>query len=187
MRLETIRDFEWYNEPEFGFDAGCMRIKAAPQTDFWQDNRHNIRKDNGHFFFSRRNGNFTLTVKWQTQKDQPRWCQYGLMGRIDNNNWCKASITRNIDDGFSLTISVTNLGVSDLAVFPLPELPESVTWRLEARDGDFCLSYAANDRKFIRVRMFQMSVQCSELKAGAYICNPKDDDFTASLSDIEIY
>ena len=89
MRLETIRDFEWYNEPEFGFDAGCMRIKAAPQTDFWQDNRHNIRKDNGHFFFSRRNGNFTLTVKWQTQKDQPRWCQYGLMGRIDNNNWCK--------------------------------------------------------------------------------------------------
>ena len=187
MKLETIRDFEWHNEPEFYFDSGCMRIKATPHTDFWQNNKRNVHKDNGHFFFSRRQGNFVLTVKWIIKEDQPRWCQYGLMGRINDKNWCKASIIHEADGIFYLSISVTNFGFSDLVIFPLPKIPENITWRLEAVNDDLCLSYAVNDDKFIRVRVFPIPVQYDELKIGAYICSPKDDEFAAVLSDIEIY
>ena len=47
MNLDTIRNFDWYNEPEFSFSSGALIIKPQAETDFWQDKRNNIKKDKG--------------------------------------------------------------------------------------------------------------------------------------------
>ncbi len=187
MHLETIRDFEWYNEPEFRFDSGAMLIKANPETEFWQDARRAVCKDNGHFFFIRHSGDVTLTVQWKAEKEQDCSAQYGLMGRIDALNWFKVSLVRQPDRGHSLALSVTNLGHSDLTLLPLPRNMEIINLRLEILNGDFCLSYATDDGDFFRVRMFQMLVKYEQLKMGAYICNPGKAPFSAKLLDINFY
>lgn len=101
MHFEAIRDFEWLNEPEFGFDSGGLAIKAAPETDFWLDRCRNIRKDNGHFFYTRRGGAFMLDVVWLVPPARSGAGFCGLMARVDADNWCKA-VCRRFRDAFRL-------------------------------------------------------------------------------------
>ena len=118
MNLDTIRNFDWYNEPEFSFSSGTLIIKAQAETDFWQDKHNNIKKDNGHFFFSRSSGNFELIVKWKRPKKTEEICQFGLMGRVDDQNWCKISVIK-IQKEMFLFLSVTCLGISDSVIIPI--------------------------------------------------------------------
>ena len=38
MILETIKNFDWYNEPQnVRFIEEGLLIEAMPQTDFWQN------------------------------------------------------------------------------------------------------------------------------------------------------
>ena len=89
MHLETIKDFDWLNEPEFNFASGSLVVKAALQADFCQDKRSNVAKDNGQCFYTKQEGNFVFKVVWKIASDQPEGAQYGLMGRIDAQNLCK--------------------------------------------------------------------------------------------------
>ena len=47
MRLDALKDFEWYNEPEnVRFSDLGMVVNCKPKTDFWQSAHHNFKKDN---------------------------------------------------------------------------------------------------------------------------------------------
>ena len=187
MHLKTIRNFEWYNEPELALDSDCMTITVAPNTDFQRDRERGINKDNGHFFFSRPKGNFNLRVNWQFCSNLPQGAQYGLMARIDSNNWAKIGVITNADGTFSIMTSTTNLGVSDIAVYPLSNAATDIFFRLEKIDQDLCFSFSSDNENFVRIRWFQMIADCNELKVGAYACNPQKADFCAVLSDMEFY
>ena len=92
MLLDVLKDFEWLNEPEeVYFGENGMKVKAMPDTDFWVNARHKFSKDNGHFFFKRGSGDFTVTAKWRFYRPEA-FEQCGLMVRIDKNNWLKLSL-----------------------------------------------------------------------------------------------
>lgn len=81
--MEQLRDFEWYNEPaDVSFDERGMRVLSRARTDFWQSLHHRFSKDDGHFFFTRKTGNFSCTVKWNFETDGS-FDQCGIMLRID--------------------------------------------------------------------------------------------------------
>lgn len=184
MHFEAIRDFEWFNEPEFGFSGGNLAIKAAPCTDFWQDFRHNISKDNGHFFFTRCKGSFCLNVKWKVSNEYQAGGQSGLMARINTKNWCKIALVKNEKKQNILTVSVTHSGVSDLAQIPLNGELQEITYRLQLQNGFFLLSFSADGSSFIPVRQFQPLTDYDVLSVGAYICSPENMAFNATLTDI---
>lgn len=171
MNLDTIRNFDWYNEPEFSFSSGTLIIKAQDETDFWQDKRNNIKKDDGHFFFARYSGNFELTVKWKRPKKTKELCQFGLMGRIDDQNWCKMSVIK-IQKEMFLFLSVTCLGISDSVIVPIISDFATVNYRLYYSKGVFSLSYSLDEQEFRAIRHFQMYKDFDNIDIGAYICNP---------------
>ena len=186
MHLETIKDFDWLNEPEFNFASGSLVVKAALQTDFFQDKRSNIAKDNGHFFYTKQEGNFVFKVVWKIASGQPEGAQYGLMGRIDAQNLCKLALIKDKNENLFLSSSVIQNGYIDTAVQLLNGKCEEITFQLCVDDGYLNLFYTLDGTHFIFVRRFCFLAADSKLAAGAYICNPSTQNFAAVLKDISV-
>ena len=181
MNLDTIRNFEWYNEPEFSLNSGMLVIKASSATDFWQDKHNNIKKDDGHFFFIKHSGDFELTVKWQKPEKIQELCQFGLLGRIDEQNWCKISAMQ-IQKEMFLFLSVTYFGVSDSVIVPLTLNFNTISYRLYYNKGVFSLSYSLDGQQFKAIRHFQMFQDFDNIDIGAYICNPNTIEPISNIS-----
>lgn len=185
MLLEAIRDFDWLNEPDFHLSTDSFIVIPDKKTDFWQDVRHGISRDNGHFFFTEYTRDFNITVKWKIDDSQPIGAQCGLMGRVDEHNWCKISLTRKQDQSWSLATTVCCNGVSDMALVPIAVISDQMSYCLESFQGEFCLSYSLNGKDFVRIRLFQIPAFRDKIRAGAYICNPTVEDFSAQLLEIK--
>ncbi len=187
MLLEALRDFEWYNEAaDVAFGDRGVTITASPQTDFWQDAVRGYHKDNGHFFFARKSGAFSMTVCWRFGLPAD-FAQCGLMGRVDENHWFKLSVMSKNGSSLNLGSVVTNNGCSDMALTPLPAGVAEIWFRLKKNDDNTLeLSYSLNGVVFTSVRLFRLfSDNADTLAAGVFICNPSDKPYTALLSSIE--
>lgn len=184
MHFETIRDFEWLNEPEFRFDADGLVITPAPASDFWQDRRDNVGRDNGHFFYTRRSGNFVLDVVWQLLPAYSGEGFCGLMARIDAENWCKIVLNRKADGQKAVCVSVTNFGCSDLSQILLPRDSFRIIFRLQAENGVLQLAFSTDGQQFASVRKFRLLADYNALSVGACVCNPGRGGFKAVLTDV---
>lgn len=184
MHFEAIRDFEWLNEPVFRFDADGLVITPAPDSDFWQDRCDNVGRDNGHFFYTRRNGNFVLDVVWQLLPAYSGEGFCGLMARIDAENWCRIVLNRKADGQEAVCVSVTNFGCSDLAQILLPQSSSRIIFRLQAQNGVLQLAFSTDGQHFVSVRKFRLLADYNALNAGACIYNSGSGNFEAVLADI---
>ncbi len=185
MFLEQLRDFEWYNEPaDVSFEERGLRVLSRAGTDFWQSLHHKFSKDDGHFFFARKTGNFTCTVKWDFETNG-NFDQCGIMLRIDERNWVKASVMFENFRTPLLGTCVTNAGFSDWASQEIPRGINQVWYRLKRINGDCLLHISLDGKVFKQVRMFHLLNDSPEVKIGAYICSPQRDNFEAVLSQID--
>lgn len=182
MLLDALKNFEWLNEPqEVSFTDIGVKIRSGERTDFWQDFRHGLHQDNGHFFYREATGDFELTVKWSFI-DVSGFCQCGLMGRIDENNWFKLSILTEDAHRPQLAGVVTNFGISDMALQPINAENGEIWYKVRAEKGIISLSYSANGKDYVQARLFQPLKDVSALNVGAYICNPSERKFSALLA-----
>ncbi len=185
MKLENLIDFEWYNEPEnVIFLDQEMKILAYPKTDFWQSQQHKIKKDNGHLFFKRVDGNFVLRVKWRFDRTD-LFKQCGLMVRLDERNWFKASLLCQTNDNPEIGTCLTVSGHSDWAGCVLQKKPTSISYKIERRDNDFVCFYSTDEQKYIRLRQFYLPC-VDQIKVGAYIASPQNENFEAVLDEVEL-
>ena len=185
MLFETLENFEWYNDPEnVRFEGEAMDIYAKKNTDFWQSIHRGFKKDSGHFFFSRQDKNFILTMKWHFDEID-KFSQCGIMLRIDERNWFKASIMNDDEDGDVLASSLTIGGHSDWSGFSLKKSIQDIWFRLNRVDDDYIVSYSLDGIDFIKMRLFYMQ-SYEEVKVGAYIASPNKEKFHAMLSNIQI-
>ena len=121
MLLEKIKNFEWYNEPQdVNFIEEGLLIETQPETDFWQSVDYHFFKDNGHFFFCRYDGDFTLSGKWHFSvvKDS---AQCGIMVRCDQQNWVKTGLLSPQPTRPQVGVIVANQGSSDWSLVEIPE------------------------------------------------------------------
>lgn len=185
MLLDALQKFEWYNEPEnVVFRDEEMRVVAECQTDFWQSKHHHYGKDNGHYFFTRRDNNFTFIAKWSFDENQP-YAQCGVMLRVDEKNWIKASMMYDNPQRPMLGSSVTQSGYSDWAAQDIPQGIKTIWFKLKRFQGDYLIYYSLDGENYKQIRTTHLLNDMSEVKIGAYICSPGAENFEASLSEID--
>ena len=130
MHFEALEIFEWLNEPDnVRFEDGAMIIYAKPKTDFWQSIHHGFKKDDGHFFFCRQKDDFILTLKWHFESLQ-KFSQCGIMLRVDERNWLKASLMNETPETNTLATSLTINGHSDWSGFQINDSIHEIWFRL---------------------------------------------------------
>ena len=186
MKLESLIDFEWYNEPEnVIFSDQEMKIVAKPLTDFWQSIHHQIKKDNGHFFYKKISSNFSLRIKWRFENATP-FKQCGVMVASDERNWFKASILAKDENRPEIGTCLTLGGHSDWAGTHLQNMPDVIFYKLERRGDDFVCSYSLDGQTYIRLRQFYLHGIESEMKVGAYLASPQNENFEAVLDEVDI-
>lgn len=186
MKLENLIDFEWLNEPaNVIFADKEMKISAKPETDFWFAIHHQIKKDNAHFFHKKTDGNFTLIVKWHFESAD-KFKQCGIMARVDERNWFKASLMARDESKPEIGTCLTVQGDSDWAGAALNQMPHEIFYKLERKGNDFVCSYSKDGQKYIRLRQFYLRNIESQLKIGAYIASPSKEPFEAILDEIDI-
>ena len=186
MLLDVLKDFEWYNEPEnVRFNDAGMVIDTRAKTDFWQSTHHNFHKDDGHFFFTRIERDFELVVKWSFEK-ACLFDQCGLMLRVDERNWFKVSLMSEDASRPKLGSSLTNFGYSDWAVVSLDSPLNEIWYKLRRNGGDYIAYYSLDGIVYNQLRLFHLINDNGELKAGAYACAPRRDDFECVLEVLDI-
>ena len=185
MRLESLIDFEWYNEPQnVTFEERNVKITAKPQSDFWQSMHHQIKKDNAHFFYKVMKNNFTVVIKWCFEKAE-KFNQCGVMVRVDERNWFKASMMSKDAKAPEIGSCLTVGAFSDWAGAPLEKMPHEIYFKLERKGDDFVCFYSLNGQKYIRLRQFYLRGVQDDIKAGAYIAAPQKEPFEAVLDEID--
>ncbi len=185
MHFEVLENFEWLNDPEnVRFEDDSMIIYARQGTDFWQSVHRGFRKDDGHFFFCRQTGDFFLTFKWRFG-DLDKFSQCGVMVRIDERNWFKASLMNEYRDSSVLASSLTIGGHSDWSGFNFANDVCEIWFRLNRVGDDYIASYSLDGIQFTKFRMFYMQ-SYEDIKAGAYIASPNRENFCAELSGIRL-
>ena len=185
MILAQLQNFQWLNDPEnVIFNALGLRVVSKKGTDFWQNDDANMHKDNGHFFYLPQAGDFTLNLCWDCQSEG-FFEQCGIMLRIDDRNWLKASIMFDNKDNPALASCVTADGFSDWATHKLNNLPEKIYYRLKRNKNDYIISYSLDGEKFEQMRMVHLKSNMPLVLAGAYICSPRTSNFTATLTSLD--
>ncbi|MBQ8672072.1 MAG: DUF1349 domain-containing protein [Alphaproteobacteria bacterium] len=186
MLLETLKEFDWLNEPQrVRFDESGMQVTAKYRTDFWCCARYGFRKDDGHFFFSYVLGDFCCDLNWEFDK-VGAFDQCGLMLRLDVNNWFKISIMSENADNPMIATSLTSSGLSDLASQPLPHGVKRLWYRLKKRKGCYTAYYSTDGEKYVQLRKFYLLNDGDEVKVGAYICSPQQEAFEATLHGLDM-
>lgn len=185
MLLDALRDFEWLNEPlDVNFEETGMRVLTHNKTDFWQSAHHRVSKDNGHFFYTRRYDDFSFVVGWKFQING-RFDQCGIMLRIDEKNWFKASIMYDAPQYPMIGSCVTNNGYSDWANIDIPAGIEEMYYKIKRHKGDYVISYSFDGQNFRQMRMLHLLKDQPEVKVGAFVCSPQHEGFEATLTRIE--
>jgi len=185
MHFEALEIFEWLNEPDnVRFEDDAMTIYAKQGTDFWQSVHHGFKKDDGHFFFCRQKEDFILTLKWRFESLQ-KFSQCGIMLRIDERNWFKASLMNETAETNTLATSLTVNGHSDWSGFQINDTIQEIWFRLQRVEDDYILFYSLNGLEFKRIKMFYLQ-SFEEVKVGAYIASPNEEQFCAELSNISL-
>ena len=186
MILEKIKDFEWYNEPQnVSFSDRGLKIETLPDTDFWQSADYNFFKDNGHFFYQKKSGDFVLTAKWFFPKTKDS-AQCGIMVRCDAQNWIKTGLLSPSEYHSQLGVVVSSQGTSDWSNVDIPETATEVSFKIKRRGNDFVVWYALDDKTFRQARMTHLSKITPQMLIGAYTCSPKGESFECILEDIDI-
>ena len=187
MILENIKDFEWYNEPKnVTFGGHEMTVTPWERTDFWQSEQHGFAKDDGHFFFTLKNGDFISVVKWRFNAPE-HFNQCGIMLRADAKNWFKASIMCESQDNSELGSCFTINGVSDWAGVPVFENLDCLWYKIVRRGDDYVAFYSVDGENFIRLRQFYMEPKTEKVAIGAYICSPQGGGFEAVLDEVDVF
>jgi regulation of enolase protein 1 (concanavalin A-like superfamily) len=186
MLLETLKDFDWKNEPQrVRFDDDGMHVAAKYRTDFWCCARYDFKKDDGHFFYSNTINDFCCDLDWSFAAPGA-FDQCGIMLRTDSENWFKASIMYEDADTPMLATSLTNAGYSDLATLPLPQGVNHVWYRLKKRKGCYIASYSLDGKNYTQIRKFYLLNDADNIQVGAYLCSPQRDDFEAVLHGLTL-
>lgn len=179
-------EYEWFNEPkEFKIEDNKIVIKTSPFTDFWQKTHYGFSKDNGHCYITEVNNDFTFTALLDFSYNN-LYDQCGLILRIDENNWIKASMEYENDKISRLGSVVTNLGYSDWATTDISSDIKKMWYRINKTSNDILIENSNDGINWTQMRLLHIHKECNEIKVGIYACSPKDSSFTCKASNLTL-
>ncbi len=182
---ETLQSFRWMCEPtSWSLDA-VLEFKTDPDTDYWQRTHYGFRRDNGHFFYTQLDGDFSLTAAF-TYEQTAQYDQAGLMCRVDADTWIKCSAEYETPSLGRLGSVVTNLGFSDWASQDVEGNPNAMHYRLDRQGDDFRLSWSTDGSDWRQMRITHLHNCPSQLQVGIYACSPVGPGFVCRVEELAV-
>lgn len=186
MILDSLRDFDWINEPEdVSFTESGLQVTAQHFTDFWQNVDGGVCKDNGHFFANYQRADFVLDCRWffENIKDS---AQCGIMVRVDEHNWLKLGLLSPNIFTPQIGIIVANRGSSDWSMYDIPAKTNTLWFKLKRCRQDFVAYYSLDGEKYQTLRMTHLAEAVDGIRVGAYACSPKNEPFDCVLEELSV-
>ena len=160
----------WLNAPEkYMLDAAQLRVTTDANTDFWRTTAYGYIRDNGHFFGTPVDGDFTAQLHVSAQY-AALYDQAGLMVRIDEKNWIKCGVE--FSDGQLLLSSVLTQEKSDWAVSIAPAMQEGFWLRVTVEKGAIRVQYSTDGQRWPLLRLAPFPAAARYL-VGPMCCTPE--------------
>ena len=177
---------KWHSEPSnWSIKDNQLEIETDPETDFWQKTHYGFQVDNGHFLFTDLDGDFILETSVKCNFKH-QYDQAGLMIRISEECWVKASVEFEPDEPNKLGAVVTNHGYSDWSTQDVPDSFTDFKLRLTREGSTYKVQYyQSTSEEWIQIRMFHL-FDNPVVKAGIYCCSPKTESFTVSFDYMKV-
>jgi uncharacterized protein len=172
----------WLNEPPtWQKNNDRLRVVTGPNTDFWRVTHYGFIRDNGHFYYEERAGDFTIQVKIEAIYEA-LYDQAGVMIRLDAANWIKAGVE--YTDGSPHFSAVVTREFSDWSV--LPATLTGPTWfRLTKLGSAIRIQYSADGLSFSMLRLAYFP-EASPTQVGLMCCSPEREGFEVEFSELNI-
>jgi uncharacterized protein len=172
----------WLNEPPtWNIDRDRLRVVTGPKTDFWRVTHYGFVRDNGHFYYDEKTGDFTIQVKIDA-KYQALYDQAGVMIRLDAANWIKAGVE--YTDGSPHFSAVVTREFSDWSVLPAAS-PGPAWFRLTKLSSAIRIQYSTDGLSFRMLRLAYFP-DAGSARVGLMCCSPEREGFEAEFSGYSI-
>jgi regulation of enolase protein 1 (concanavalin A-like superfamily) len=177
------RLFTWHSEPpRWSGGPDRLSVVTGRDTDFWQSTYYGFRRDDGHFFSTTVDGDFTAEVLVEGRY-VALYDQAGLMLRVDARNWIKAGVEYT-DGLLHFSTVITRGGYSDWSVVPIGAVNEPVRLRLTRHGEALRVQYERSSGwHMARLGFLDMPAIVS---VGAMACSPQRDGFEVDLVGLTI-
>ncbi|MEL0160580.1 MAG: DUF1349 domain-containing protein [Deltaproteobacteria bacterium] len=164
------RKFSWYCEPpEWTSKPERLSVVTGLKTDFWQSTFYGFQRDNGHFYQTEVEGDFSAEVVIHGHYEE-LYDQAGLMLRVDAHNWIKTGIE--FTDGIQhFSTVITRDGFSDWSVIPLGVRVEPIRLRLTRHSEALRIQYH-QEGQWQMARLGYLSMPLSVM-VGPLCCSPE--------------
>ncbi len=167
---------EWYNEPRaWKLQGDAIVVTTEAKTDFWRRTRSGSIRDNGHFYYERRRGDFICEVEVHGEYAE-QYDQAGLMVRADEANWLKCGIEL-VDDVQYVSAVITH-EYSDWSVVPAPEKLASIRIRASLRESTVEVHYSLDGSRYTLLRVGYLP-RGEVVSAGPMAASPEGNGFSA--------
>jgi regulation of enolase protein 1 (concanavalin A-like superfamily) len=181
-----LPDFVWLNEPaSVTHRPDGLTFVTRANTDFWQRTHYGFRRDDGHFYHTTSDDDFSLSATFRFTA-RAQYDQCGLMARVDAENWIKCSIEYEDERLSRLGSVVTNLGYSDWATQEIGSDSAVIAYRMQRRGADFLLEHSLDGARFAQMRVAHLHQGQGRILIGVYACSPKRAGFECSCENIAI-
>lgn len=178
-----FKNFMWLNEPKkWSVENETLTVHTDANTDFWRETHYGFVRDSGHFFGVESGGDFTAQVHIEGRFEE-LYDQAGMMVRIDEKNWLKASVE--INDEELVVSSVLTVGVSDWSVSELRSQGLGFWLRVTVADGVLRLQVSMDGKLWPLVRLAPFPA-ASSYKVGPMCCTPERAGLEVKFSDFRI-
>jgi len=169
----------WFNEPETWMQNGeALVVRAETHTDFWRKTHYGFIRDNGHFYFEKIRGDFSVEADFQGEYAS-LYDQAGLMIRLDPTAWLKTGIE--YVDGVHYVSAVVTRDYSDWSVVPLHSYQGFLRMRLRRERGTIAIEYGDSRNSWTMLRIAYLS-DAPELEVGRMAAAPEGPGFQATFT-----
>ncbi len=178
----NFTDMRWLNEPpDWNLEGDLLNVTTGERTDFWRETHYGFVRDNGHFFYTETEGDFSAGVTFDAQFEH-LYDQAGLMLRLDERHWVKAGIE--YSDGEKLLSTVVTRERSDWSVTSLNADASEVTLRLTRRGGALLVQTLREESThLLRLADFPAS---DPIQVGVMCCSPERSGLQASFQNFYV-
>ncbi len=174
----------WTNEPPFhAVEDDILTVRSGSKTDFWQGTYYGFHRDDGHFLWVPRSGEFSATAAF-SGRYETLYDQAGMMIRADAAHWIKCGVEYT-DGGQHISVVVTR-GQSDWSAFRLAAAPDTVFIRMTRIKDAVFVQYSLDGSDWAMARLAYFPPEIGEVRAGITFCSPQCEGFEASFSRFEI-
>ncbi|AWB46355.1 DUF1349 domain-containing protein [Paenibacillus sp. CAA11] len=183
LRNYPPEGFHWLHEPASCKAGEHLLIRTLPDTDLWQRTHYGFKRDNGHCLLTSIQGDFAMEADLEYEPNQ-LYDQCGIIIRVNEENWIKASVEYENEDYSRLGSVVTNLGYSDWATTDISSASRKMSYRISRRGHDFLIEQSYEGTVWHQMRIAHLHHAQDSLLAGIYAASPQGSGFECRVTRV---